>query len=171
MSLFPLIQRVPAHIRIFQTRAAYKAAFGVEAPEFDYSMPVKDWIDTRETLDPDTEICYTGVRQLANGQPAYDEDRVCELATFRIFPEQATAINLLPEPLPPQSALKPNQLRMVQRKRPWPLELQSGERVVLAPGIGTNPVVDDGKGATVGGAFKCDEVLALAKRIAAKVGA
>jgi hypothetical protein len=168
--MIPLIQRVPAHIRIFQNRAAYRAAFGKEAPPFDYSQPVKDWIDTREASDPDEEISYTGIRYEANGEPVYDAKRVVELREFRLFPEVAQSINLLPEPLPPQGALTPNQLRMVQRKRPWPLALRDGERIILAPGIGTIPVVDGGTSPAASGC-QCGEILAIVQRIAAKVGA
>jgi hypothetical protein len=169
--LHPLITRVPAHIRIVQTRAAFRAAFGYEAPPFDFSQPVKDWLDTRQNLDPDEEVAYVGIRYEANGEPVYDEQRTVETREFRLFPEVGQEVNLLPEPLPPQGAMTPLQLRMVQRRRPWPLVLSPGERVVLAPGIGTVPVVDDGgtPPATPGGFTERDRELLSA--IAAKVGA
>jgi hypothetical protein len=168
--MIPIIQRVPAHIRIFQTRAQYRAAFGVEPPPFDFTRPVKDWMDTRKHDDPDVEITYTGVRQDRNGNPVFDDGRVVELRPFRLFPEEAAAVNLLPEPLPPQGALTESQLAMVQRKRSWPLELKVNERVILAPGIGMIPVVDDGS-AVSPGACQCGELLAIVRRIATKVGA
>ena len=157
MALKPLRDRVPAYIKVFQTRAQFRDAFKAEAPIFDYSSPVKDWIDTREFADVDTEVEYIGVKIEANGEPVYDSNRVVTLNGFRLFPDVAATINLLPEPVPAQGALTPAQLRMIQRKRSWPLELKTGERVVLAPGIGTIPVVDDGiadAGAPVqGGSF------------------
>jgi hypothetical protein len=170
MALLPLISRVPAHIILVQSRAQFKAKFGVDAPEWDSSQPVKDWIDQRAVEDFDTEIEYSGVKVDANGNPVYDTQRVCELSNFRLFPEVAQSINLLPEPLPPQGAMTALQLRMSQRKRPWPLELLPGERVVLSPGIGTIPVIDDGKTtATAGGEVSSSQMALLADMVAARV--
>ena len=144
MALKPLRDRVPDYIKIITTRGMFRDLFKSEAPVFDFSSPVKDWIDTRDFPDADTEVEYIGVKTEANGEPVYDPLRVVTLNGFRLFPEVAQTINLLPEPLPAQGSLTPAQLKMVQRKRGWPLELKAGERVVLAPGIGTIPVIDDG---------------------------
>ena len=165
--MIPLIQRVPAHIRVFQSRAAYREAFGVEAPPFDFSQPVKDWLDTRKSIDPEAEISYRGIRYLPNGEPDYNDQRVVTLAEFRLFTEVAQSVNLLPEPVPALGSLTPNQARMISRRRAWPLELKDGERVILAPGIGTIPVVDDGsrKPATGGCCGSCDEALTILRRI------
>ncbi len=163
-----LIQSVPAHIVIIQSRDQFKAKFGVAAPEWDPSQPVKDWLDTRTFTDMDSEVEYIGIRSDSNGNPIYDSNRTVELATFRLFPEVAQSVNLLPEPMPPQGALTPLQLRMSQRKRAWPLELKAGEKVVLSPGIGTIPVIDDGKTvAGVGAVLLSDaQVLLIGERVA-----
>lgn len=148
MALIALGMRVPEYIKIVSNRAAYREAFKAEAPPFDYASPVKDWVDIRVFEDPDTEVEYLGIKSEANGEPVYDAGRVVALQNFRLFPEVAQTINLLSEPMPPQGALTNAQLRMAQRKRAWPLVLGAGEKIVLAPGIGTIPVVDDGLATT-----------------------
>lgn len=139
--LQPLLSRVPAHIRVFGTRAAYKAFFGVEAPAHRPDEPVKNWIDMREGLDADEEVEYTGIRYEANGTPRLMAGtRTCVLQSFRLYPELAKAVNLLPEPMP---IFEGAALLMSQRQRPMPLELKTGEKVVLDP-TSNGPVVDDG---------------------------
>lgn len=165
--ILPLKSRIPAHIQLITDRAAYFAAFQKPAPPFDFSQPVKDWIDTRKHSDPDQEISYTGIRYEANGEPVYDATRTVATREFRLFPEIAASVNLLPEPVPAHGSLTANQLAMIQRKRPWPLELKAGERVVLAPGIGTIPAIDDGTTpANVGGGITVSEMETLAQRTA-----
>jgi hypothetical protein len=170
--ILPLKSRIPAHIQLFTDRASYLAAFGKPAPPFDFSQPVKDWIDTRKHTDPDAEVSYSGIRYEPNGEPVYDASRTVATREFRLFPEIAASVNLLPEPVPAQGSLTPNQLAMIQRKRPWPLELKPGEKVVLAPGIGTIPAIDDGTTpAAIGGAITVAEMSVLADLIADKVAA
>jgi hypothetical protein len=140
----PLATRVPSHIQTFTSRADYLAKTGTPAPPFDYAFPVKDWRDIRAFSDADEEIRYIGVREDSNGNPVHDENRVVATREFRLFPDQAAAVNLLPEPVPAQGSLSPGMIASLQRKRPWPIELKPGERIVLAPGIGMIPVVDDG---------------------------
>lgn len=164
--MIPLIRRVPAHVQVYQNRAAYKAKTGKDAPPFDYSQPVKDWADTREFADSDAEVEYNGIRYEANGEPVYDASRVVEQRSFRLFAEVAQAVNLLPEPVPALGSLTANQARMISRRRAWPLELKDGERVILAPGIGTIPVIDDGSNQPAGGGCgACEEALVILRRI------
>jgi len=172
MALFPLINRVARYALIVQSRSEHRARFGKEAPAFDYSQPVKDWIDTRQDLPAEEETSYLGISYYpSNGEPIYDANRVVKTRVFSLFPEVATSFNLLPEPVPALGAITSNQAAMLQRKRPWPLELREGERVVLAPGIGTIPAIDDGKNipSTGGGFTSSDRDLLI--RVAAKLGA
>lgn len=168
--IHPLITRVPAHIKIVQSRAQYQAIFNKPAPAFDYSRPVKEWIDTRE-LDPEEEAQYFGIRYDTEGQPMLSEGRNVQTRNFTLWPEEAARVNLLPEPVPAQGSLTPEQLRMIQRKRAWPLELTSGERVVLAPGIAQAPAIDDGKPEPSASGCQCGEVLEIVRRIEKKVAA
>lgn len=141
--LHPLIKRVAPFARVFTSRGDYLAKTGQEAPPFDYSRPVQDWVDTRK-LSGEEEISYEGAGYLRNGSPESVDGRPV-LRSFRLFPDQAAAVNLLPDPMPPQALLTPLQLAMVQRKRSWPLALNPGETLAFAPGLPGVLVVDDGK--------------------------
>ena len=169
MSLKALITATAPNIFVIKNRAAFKAVFGVDAPDWDSSQPVKNWVDRRVNLDPETELDYVGVKYDSNDAPLIDGDRVVKLAHFKMLPDIAVSPNLLPDPLP---VLTPLQQRMSKRQQPLPLELKPGERVVLAPGIGMIPVIDDGVAAAPGTvvAFTQADRDTL-NRIATKVGA
>lgn len=178
--LIPLINRVPKNIIVFANRADYKAKLGVEAPLWDSSSPVKDWIDQTVNLDPETEIPYVGVSYDTNGRPNVDGSiagpGIVKTAKFSLFPEVAQSVNLLEEPLRPLAAMTPLQAKMVSRRRSWPIELHAGEKLVLDPDFHDSAMVDDGNTAandpTVSPVLVFQHsALDLLMRIAAKVGA
>ena len=158
---FPLISRLAKNVNVFRTRAEYLEKTGKVAPEFDWSRPIKNWEDTRKFPDADEEVEYFGVRYDANGKPFYDAATgVCETKRFKLYPEVATTVNMIPSPFPALGSLTTAQQAMAKRIIPEPLELLEGERIVLGRSIGSDPVVDDGKiapgGATGGGFTEAD---------------
>jgi|GEM_PF-4221807 len=174
--LKPLLTAVPPNILVIKSRQDYKAKFGVEAPEWISDQPVKNWVDQTTNLEPDVEISYVGVVYDSNGHPFPDPamPNGVKVSRFSLFPEVAQTLNLLPDPLPPQGALTPAQLRMAQRQRPLPIALKPGEHVVFDPMFHNEPLIDDGKGADANTspvlAFEM-QALDLLTRIAAKVEA
>jgi len=151
---FPLISRLAKSANIYRTREEYFQKTGKTAPDFDWSRPAKNWEDSRTFGDPEEEIEYLGVVYDGNGRPIEETPGIVKTKRFKLYPEIATTVNLIPSPFPPDSVLTMAQRAMAKRVIPEPLELLEGEKVMLgANGL----VVDDGKSAPVsvgsGGGF------------------
>ena len=170
---FPLIARVIASVIVVRTRAEFVAKTGTAAPPFDWSRPRKTWFDNRKFEDMETEVEYFGIRYDPNGQPLEKPGQpgVIDARTFKLYPELAATVNLLPEPMPPESLLTAVQKTMMARQVPEPLALLPGERIVPSRNIGSPAVIDDGKGdAPLGSSGFTQVDRDLLKAIATKVG-
>jgi hypothetical protein len=146
---FPLISRLAKSVNIYRTREEYFQKTGKKAQDFDWSRPMKNWEDTREFADAEEEVEYLGVAYDPNGKPIEEMPGVVKLKRFRLYPEVATTVNLIPSPFPPDASLTMAQRAMAKRAIPEPLELLEGEKVVISRNLGSEPVVDDGKPSAV----------------------
>ena len=157
---YPLISRLAKGVTLFRTRAEYFEKTGKIAPDFDWSRPAKNWADTREFADADEEAEYLGIAYDANGKPIEESPGVVKLKRFRLYPEVAATVNLIPSPFPPDAAMTPSMKAMAKRAIPEPLELLEGEKVVISRNLGSEPVIEDSKptpGASTGCNFTEDD--------------
>lgn len=173
MALTQLYSHLQTGVVTYSSRAKYFAETGKPAPAWDSSSPVKTWVDTLavNVVDKESEIQYLGIKYDDNGNPSLEDGtRTCKTTKFYLFPEVAATVNFLPELLQPLASMTQLQAKMSSRQRPVPLTLKPGEKVVLAPGIGMIPVIDDGIGTQTGtGAFP-DRALYLLEAIAKSLG-
>jgi len=85
LSLFP----------VYQNRAQYLKATGIEAPEFDNSKPPKYWFDPNAEKTPKRSLLYDWVLATdEKGKPVVGADGKAYLEPMMLFKQEAATVNL-----------------------------------------------------------------------------
>ena len=80
---------------VYQNRAQYRSAFGVDAPEFDITKPPKYWFDPNADKAPKRSLLYECVLATdERGKPVFDEDGKAYFEPMMLFKEEAATVNL-----------------------------------------------------------------------------
>lgn len=150
---------------VFQTRDAYLAATGKEAPIYDPTRPVKSWYDPQAASNPRRTLVYDHVLAVAdNGAPLLDEVERPYTEPLLISREHAATVNIPIKDFGGQIQEQPTTGLEV----PVPLRpITANEELFLAFG-GTVAVRN--KSSVVQTAEWTAEDRSLLQRIAAKLG-
>lgn len=80
---------------IYQNRAQYLSATGVEAPEFDLSRPPKYWFDPEANNAPKRSLLYECVLAVNDrGKPVFGPDGKPYFEPMMLFKQEAATVNL-----------------------------------------------------------------------------